>query len=121
MPPLSRSTRLRLRLAAAIFALVFSCALFVPPAGAQAVTKKPVTSASDLPRFTYPIDVAPSVLVQADAADFKAFAEKVRANIESVLAGYDIRDRATLRGLLEQRLEWLGYRVHTRRAHGHHR
>src|ERR1019366_1760392 len=43
--------------------------------------------------------------VAADAATFNPFAAKVRTNIESVLAGYDIQDRATLRGLLEQKLE----------------
>lgn len=103
----SRSTRPLLRfatMAACAFAFL-TVGAAAPPAGAQAVVKKPVTSASDLPRFTYPVDVAPSALVQADAATFDAFAAHVRANIESVLAGYDIQDRATLRGLLEQRLE----------------
>jgi hypothetical protein len=104
---LSSSTRPLIRLAAAAvcaFALAGAVAAS-PPAGAQTTAKKPVTSAADLPRFTYPIAVAPSALVQADAATFGAFAANVRANIESVLAGYDIQDHATLRGLLEEKLE----------------
>jgi subtilisin family serine protease len=55
--------------------------------------------------FTYPVDVAPSKLVEADAATFNAFAAPVRANVEAVLAGYDIRDHAALRALLEQKLQ----------------
>jgi len=90
--------------AACAFALVTAPAA-APPAGAQAVTKKTVTTAADLPAFTYPIEVAPSALVQADAATFDPFAARVRANLETVLSGYDIEDRATLRALLEEKLE----------------
>jgi hypothetical protein len=88
--------------------LSFVCALAIAagvPAGAQTAAKKTVTSAADLPAFTYPIDVAPSALVTADAATFDPFAAKVRANVEAVLSGYDIQDHATLRGLLQQKLE----------------
>lgn len=88
--------------------LSFVCALAIAaggPAGAQTAVKKTVTSAADLPAFTYPIDVAPSALVTADAATFDPFAAKVRTNIDALLTGYDIADRATLRGLLQQKLE----------------
>ena len=95
----------RITAAGSLFALV-GLAASAPPAGAQAVAKKVVTSAADLPSFTYPIgDVLPSALVDADAATFNPLATQVRANIESVLAQYDIQDRAALRGLLEQKLE----------------
>ena len=96
---------LRLITAAACTLALVTVVAASPPAGAQAIAKKPVNSAADLPRFTYPIDIAPSALVQADAPTFSAFAAKVRADIDSVLAGYDIQDHATLRGLLEQKLQ----------------
>jgi hypothetical protein len=94
------------------FALVTTCSLALvtalasaPPAGAQSIAKKAVTSAADLPVFTYPLAIPPSALVTSDAATFNAFAAPVRANIEAVLNGYDIQDHAALRGLLEQKLE----------------
>ena len=77
----------------------------VPPAGAQSPAKKTATSAADLPVFTYPIDIAPSKLVEGDAATFNAFASPVRANVDAVLAGYEIQDHATLRGLLDEKLQ----------------
>lgn len=99
-------SRLFLRVAASACAVALTAAVgTAPPAGAQSAPKKTVTSAADLPVFTYPIDVAPSKLVGADAATFNAFAAPVRANVEAVLAGYDIADHATLRGWLEQKLQ----------------
>lgn len=83
-------------------ALLIAAAL---PAAAQTPVKKPVSSAADVPSFTYPIDVAPSALVQADDATFDAFAAQVQRNVESVFANYDIQDHATLRALLLQELE----------------
>jgi hypothetical protein len=77
----------------------------VLPGGAQVPAKKTVASAADLPRFTYPLAIAPSVLIQSDAPVFDAFAAKVLTDIDGVLAGYDIEDHATLRGLLEEQLE----------------
>ena len=102
MSPLSVSRRF-LRIATiAAYAIALAAA---PPAGAQMPAKKTVTSAADLLVFTYPIHIAPSKLVDADAATFEAFAAPVRANVEAVLAGYDIGDHATLRGLLDQKLQ----------------
>ena len=95
----------RIAAAGSLLALV-ALAAAAPPAGAQAVTKKIVTSASDLPSFTYPIgDVLPSALVDGDAATFNPLATQMRANVENVLAQYDIQDRSALRDLLNQKLE----------------
>src|SRR5260370_18484516 len=73
-------------------------------ASAQSGAKKKVTSQSDLPRFTYPMDKPASELLQADAATFNAFAAKVRADLETDFRDYDIADKATLRDLLSVNL-----------------
>lgn len=73
-------------------------------AGAQAGAKKQVTSQSDLPRFTYPMDKPASELLQADAATFKGFATKVRADLETILRDYDIADKSAMRELLYAKL-----------------
>ncbi len=65
-----------------------------------AQTKKKVASQSDLPRFTYPMSMPASQLLQADSATFRAFADKVRSDLDSILSDYDISDKATLRELL---------------------
>src|SRR5713226_10033810 len=74
--------------------------LLGPFTSAQSGAKKKVTSQSDLPRFTYPMDKPASELLQADAATFDAFAAKVRADLETVFRDYDISDKATMRDLL---------------------
>jgi hypothetical protein len=74
------------------------------PAASAAPAKKVVQSANDLPRFTYPIDTSASALLQSDPATFNAFAAKVKADIDDMLAAYDIEDHATLRGLLSTEL-----------------
>jgi hypothetical protein len=74
------------------------------PAASPGLVKKVVKTADDLPRYTYPIDTTASQLVQADPATFNAFAARIKANIDATLAGYDIQDRATLRGLLNTEL-----------------
>jgi hypothetical protein len=86
------------------FAVLTALALTSAAALAQA-EKKPVRSAADLPRFTYAVTSAPSDLLQADAATFAAFATPVGADVDAVLAGYDIQDRATLRDLLSEKLD----------------
>ncbi|HTM37886.1 MAG TPA: S8 family serine peptidase [Terriglobales bacterium] len=75
---------------------VFCCQTGV----AQISTKKKVASQSDLPRFTYPMSMPASELLQADAATFNGFAEKVGADLDTLLSDYDISDKATLRALL---------------------
>ena len=71
-------------------------------AQSDAAPKKVVTTAQDLPRFTYPATSA-SALLQADDATFKAFVEKVDGDVRSTLATYQIEDKATLRQLLTER------------------
>jgi hypothetical protein len=59
--------------------------------------KKKVSSAADLPLFSYPLSTPPSVLLTADDATFNAFARRVLHDIESILGEYDIADKSTLR------------------------
>jgi len=79
--------------------------LVVCSAVAQDAAKKKVTSQADLPRFSYPLSIPASELVQADAATFDAFAAKVRADVNSVLQGYEISDKATMRTLLSTKAD----------------
>jgi len=72
---------------------------------AQDAAKKKVTSQADLPRFSYPLSIPASELVQTDAATFDAFAAKVRADVNSVLQGYEISDKATMRTLLSTKAD----------------
>ncbi|HWB05827.1 MAG TPA: S8 family serine peptidase [Verrucomicrobiales bacterium] len=58
--------------------------------------KKKVTKADDLPRLTYKVDGTATALI-TDAAKFDPFAQKVRADIEKILAEYDITDKTTLK------------------------
>jgi hypothetical protein len=67
-------------------------------------SKKKVSSEADLPRFSYPMTGTASSLLMADDATFDAFARKVGADVNSVLADYAIEDKATLRELLGDRL-----------------
>ena len=67
---------------------------------AQAGAKKKVTNQSDLPRFTYPLNMPASELAQADSATFNAFAGKVQSDLDSVFRDYDVADKSTLRELL---------------------
>jgi subtilisin family serine protease len=91
--------------------LALTVALAVPASGgvlAQAASQPPartvVRTQDDLPRFNYPIAGTATGLLTADGATFAVFAGKVRADVDSVLARYDIQDRATLRSLLNVRL-----------------
>jgi subtilisin family serine protease len=96
---------------ARIFSLVFSAGFLiaaVPAIEAQApgtAAKRKVASAGDLPRFSYPMSVPPSSFLVADDAKFKAFAAKVMHDVDSVIDGYDIEDKATLRTLYGIRLD----------------
>ncbi len=67
--------------------------------GAFAQGKKRIDKAADLPRFSYKLDGKIEDMVRDDAK-FKPFAATVRRDLESVLAQYDIEDKATLRQLL---------------------
>jgi hypothetical protein len=79
--------------------------LLAPCSYPQTSGKKRVTSQSDLPRFTYPVKGSASDLLQSDDATFNAFALKVQADVESTLRDYDIADKATLRLLLQAKLD----------------
>jgi subtilisin family serine protease len=59
-------------------------------------TKRKITSAAELPRFSYD---APEKLIDLlnDEAVYKAFAGKVRDDLEGVLRDYEINDEATLK------------------------
>ena len=61
-----------------------------------APAEKRITGIDDLPRRSYEVTGSVSELMNDDMA-FKAFAAKVRADIESDLEGYDIEDQTTLR------------------------
>jgi hypothetical protein len=64
--------------------------------GASAQGKKRIEREADLPRFTYKIDGPLEELVR-DEAKFKPFAAQLRRDEESVLARYDIADKAVQR------------------------
>ena len=85
--------------------LICLALLFAPISYSQSTGKKKVSSQADLPRFSYPVAVSASDLVQADDATFNAFASRVRADLESVFRDYDIDDKATLRTLLGAKLD----------------
>ncbi|SNT21947.1 Subtilase family protein [Granulicella rosea] len=85
-----------LRRAAVLAALMLSAATVV-------AQKKVVKSQDDLPRFSYPVSGTATELLQSDDATFNVFAAKVKADVDSVLANYEIEDHATLRSLLETR------------------
>ncbi len=76
--------------------LLLSLAVALP---ALAQTKQRVEKAADLPRFSYKIDGKVEDLVR-DEAKFKPFAAQLRRDFESVLARYDIPDKAVERGYL---------------------
>ena len=72
---------------------------FLLAGGAAAQGKKRIDKAADLPRFSYKLDGRIEDMVRDDAK-FKPFAGEVRRDLESVLAQYEIEDKATLRQIL---------------------
>jgi subtilisin family serine protease len=83
--------------------LIASAALAAQaPAGSG---KQKITSADDLPRFSYPMREAPSTFLGTDDATFNAFAAKVAHDVDAVINNYDIEDKATLRGLYGAKLD----------------
>jgi subtilisin family serine protease len=67
--------------------------------GTAAQEKKRIDKVADLPRFSYKLHSEIEEMVRDDAK-FRPFAEDVRRDLESVLAQYDIEDKATLRKIL---------------------
>lgn len=87
--------------------LAFALLPTAQPSAARAQSapaKKTVTSETDLPRFSYPVTGSASDLLLSDDATFAPFAQKVGADVDSVLSGYDIQDKSTLRTLLRTKL-----------------
>ena len=84
---------------------VSSVALLVVCSWAQSNEKKIVKSGDDLPRFLYPVKGSASALVEADDATFQLFAAKIRSDLDSIFREYQIDDKATLRDLLNAKLE----------------
>ncbi|HET6801256.1 MAG TPA: S8 family serine peptidase [Casimicrobiaceae bacterium] len=74
---------------------------------AVAQTKPRIDKAADLPRFTYKVDGSVEDILRDDAK-FAVFSAGVRRDVQSVLDGYQIDDRATLRQL-EGELAQLDY------------
>ncbi len=93
-----RSPRRRLNLPPlALLACLVPISVF-----AQDPTPEPrrvINRESDLPRFSYPLSMPPSALVNADDATFDAFAAKVAADLRRTLQDCEITDKATRRAL----------------------
>ncbi len=73
------------------------------PSLAASTAKPRIDKAADLPRFSYPISGKLENLVRSPSATesgFAALAVALRRDTESVLAGYDIADKAAQRDLL---------------------
>jgi len=77
----------------ALFAVALVCG------AAIAQPRQRVEKAADLPRFSYRIDGRVEEVVRDDAK-FRAFAAGVKRDFESVLARYEIPDKAVERGYL---------------------
>jgi len=90
------------RYASLLLALVL---LVATSAVAQAKPK--IEKAADLPRFSYRVEGSVEDMIRDDAK-FKRFADAVRHDAQSVLDGYEIDDRATLRQI-EGELALLDY------------
>ncbi len=87
---------------------LFACLAFAVFTAAGAQEKKRIEKAADLPRFTYRIDGLLEDVIRDDA-QWPPLAQAVRRDTESVLAQYDIADKAELRRLQNVlvMLDWL--------------
>jgi subtilisin family serine protease len=83
----------------------FASCLLIQLAAAQVAQaeKKKIEKADDLPRHTYTLPEAPSLII-LDEKPFDALSEAVRKDQESDLAAYDIQDRTTLQSFTATRL-----------------
>jgi hypothetical protein len=91
----------RLPLTLALTLAVFAAALPALAQAPAAPARPRIEKAADLPRFSYPVSGSLEALVRSPEA-FQPLAVALRRNTESVLAGYDIPDKATRRDLLNQ-------------------
>lgn len=78
---------------------LIACLALVVATATPAQDKKRIERAADVPQFTYRID-APLEDVIRDDAKWKPLAQAVRRDTESVLAQYDIADKAEMRQLV---------------------
>ncbi|MBL0143654.1 MAG: S8 family serine peptidase [Betaproteobacteria bacterium] len=78
---------------------LFVLLAFVLATSAVAQGKKRADKAADLPRFSYKVEGSLEALVRSEES-FRKFAAQVQRDNESVLAGYDIADKAAQRGIL---------------------
>jgi hypothetical protein len=93
-----------LKIRVRVWVLALTVAFSAGEAIAGDQPKKKVNSATDLPSFSYPVSMPPSVLLRSEDATFNAFARQVLRDIESVLRDYDIADKSTLRQLYATKL-----------------
>ncbi|HET7728803.1 MAG TPA: S8 family serine peptidase [Usitatibacter sp.] len=80
------------------------------PPVVQAVEKKVITSADQLPRRQYAIGRLPSELLDAPKPELDAVVEAVDKDIANDLATLDIRDRATRTAMLSARAQFAVHR-----------
>ena len=72
----------------------------------QDVARKRVQTEADLPRFSYPVTGTVPQLLTSDTPAFLTFATPVVADVDRLLAEYQIGDHATMRRLLEAKLRY---------------
>ncbi len=92
------------------FLCAIFCALLCALTAAGAIpgmgqAKKTVNTEADLPRFNFPLAMPASEFLSTDDATFNAFAKQVAAAVDSILSGYTIADKETLRNLLATRAD----------------
>ncbi len=95
-----------MRVNSSVFLCAFLCA--VAAAGASSCmgqAKKTVNTEADLPRFNFPLAMPASQFLLTDDATFNAFAKQVASAVNSILSGYTIADKETLRDLLATRAD----------------
>lgn len=83
------------------FALLLAATLALAPLLSPAQNKPRIEKAADLPRFTYTLDAKAEDVVRSPER-FGRLATQLRRDVQSVLDGHDIADKATQRDLLRQ-------------------
>jgi hypothetical protein len=84
--------------------LVIATSLLTTGCIAQVASpKKTIATETNMPRFTYPASLNSLELVKADDASFQPFLDRFADDVDGVLNDYDVRDKATLRRLLDDK------------------
>lgn len=86
---------------AALALLLAACAAPTQPHSAADAARPRIEKAADLPRFSYPVKGSLEDIVRSPDA-FAAFAAPLRRDTESLLARFDIADKAMQRDLITQ-------------------